>query len=289
MEGTVRRFAIAVTICATIVSFPGLAGDAVEIDPERAVEEAKARAGSIRAQAAALAKLAWLEQAPEAVRERAREELSVFGANAMDALWRAAIEAPKEYKAEVVQVLLAAIRSVTADIPPAYVPALEDSVWFGDREARVLAIPELGRMRSFASVLPIIDAALEDPEVEQAAVLALGQIGDSRGRFYLSEALESGKPVVREQAAVALARLGAEGKSMLKSAMRSSSPSVRLAAVRALVPVATDEDVAALHEYVATHADDDPKTAEAIRLVALNIERAIEAMQAMEAAESGPR
>lgn len=280
-----RRFAL-----VAFVGIPLLLGlaRASEMDPDRAVEQAKAAAGAIPEQANALMRLAWLDGAPEAVRQRARKELAVFGEHGMDALWKAAVEAPRAHKAEVVETLLAASRSVTGGIPPSYLPALEDSVWFGTRDARLLAIPELGRMRSFASVLPIIDAAVEDPEVAPVAVETLGRIGDPRARFYLSRAL-TGDPRLRNRAAVALSRLGGEGRALLKSAMTSPEKDVRLAAVRSLLPVATDEDVTALHEYAALHEDDDPSVCAAVREAAIRLERLIETRQAEESAAAGPR
>ncbi len=280
-----QRLAVAGIVSIAILSGPG---GAEEIRPDRAVEEAKARAGAVPAQAEALMRLAWLDGAPEAVRQRARRELAVFGARGMDALWNAAVTAPPEYKSEVVETLLEGFRSITGQVPQAYLPALEESVWFGTREARLLAIPELGRMKSRSSLLPIIDAAIEDAEVAPAAVEALGRIGDPRARFFLSRALASGDPSVRDRAAVSLAQLGEPGRASLKAAMRSGDTEVRLAAVRALLPLATEEDVTALHEYAALHADDDPAIAEAVRAAAALIERAIETRQAEESAASGP-
>lgn len=259
------------------------------VDPEQAVQEAKAKAAGIPEQAEALARLAWLSGAPEPVRQRARKELEIFAGHGIEAMWHAVSKVKPEYTAEIAASLIAAFRSMTQGLPAAYQPALEDVVWYGTRDARALAIPELARTRSYASLIPIIDAATEDPELEQVAVAALGELGDPRARFFLARVLDEGKPFVREQAAVALARIGDEGRSLLRSALRSPRPEIRLTAVRAILPVASVEDLTALHEYVADHASDDPATAKVVESAAVALERALEAAEAGEAAAPGPR
>ena len=283
-----RRTAAFALLVASIGMGPAVVGATQPPDPDRAVEEAKAKAGGVPEQAEALARLAWLSDSPEPVRARARRELAAFGADSIVAMGQAVPRANPERVGEIAETLLEAFRSVTSGIPAGYLPALEDAVWFGGREARTLAIPELARLRSQASVLPIIDAALEDPELEQVAAQALGQLGDARARFYLARLLDEGKPFLRDQAAVALARVGDEGRSLLRSAMKSERKEIRLSAVRAILPFATVDDLTALHEYAASHAADDPPTGKAVEQAAAILERALEASAAEASATPGP-
>lgn len=254
-------------------------------DPRKIIVEALAGAGDVPAQAEALAALAWPSTGGDlAVRAAARQELVGFGRYGMAALWKAVLRVPPAEKVEVVEVLLGAFRRLTQGIPEEYLPALDDAIWFGTREARQVAIPELARFRSQPSVLTIIDAAREEAELVGIAVEALGAIGDPRARFYLERVLNEGKAGVRESAAVALGRLDESGRVVLRTATRSQIKEVRLAAVRALLPVATVDDLTALYEFAGTHADDDPATARSVQAATTLLEKALEAQQAADAA-----
>ncbi len=254
-------------------------------DPHKIVVDALARAGDIPAQAEALASLAWPSAGGDpAVRAAAQQELVGFGQYGMAALWKALLRVRPDEQVEVVNTFLGAFRRLTQGVPDEYLPALDDAVWFGTREARQVAIPEIARFRSQPSVLTIIDAAREEPELVGIAVEALGAIGDSRARFYLERVLNEGKAGVRESAAVALGRLDDSGRVVLKTATRSSVKEVRLAAVRALLPVATVDDLTALYEFAGTHAGDDPATTRSVQEAATLLEKALEAQQAADAA-----
>jgi hypothetical protein len=74
----------------------------------------------------------------------------------------------------------------------------------------------------------------------------------------------------------------------LRDALRSGERDVRLAAARAMLPVATPDDLTAFYVYLSEHENDDPGTSQAIRAAAAVIEEKREAQQAADAA-SAPR
>ena len=259
-------------------------------DPNSVVFGAMAKAGSIPAQAEALAALAWpLGPGDPRVRAKAKEELVNFADQGMEAIWKAIREAEPADKADAVDTLILAFRRLSGGMPPVYLPALDDAIWFGTREARLLAIPEISRFRLQSPVLTIIDAAIEDPEVLPVAVDALGSMQDARARFFLERVLHEGKPGIRERAAVSLSRLGEPGRTILKSATRSDGKEIRLAAIRALLPVATVDDISSFYDYGRAHADDDPATAKAVEAATLALEKALESQRALDAASPTPR
>lgn len=97
----------------------------------------------------------------------------------------------------------------------------------------------LGRRRDAKAVAPLI-AVLEsrkDMGVQEAAVVALGQIGDPRALPVLQKLLldEESYLSVRERAAWALGRIGDPSASAaLREAVLDRSPAVRAAAAAAL-------------------------------------------------------
>jgi hypothetical protein len=284
-----RRLAFAVAAFAIVLV--GAAPHAAKevADPDRVVAEAMAKAQNVPAQATALAALAWPPDGGDPrVRAKAREELEDFGQGGMAALWKALRTVRPADQAEVVKTLLLEFRHLTSGIPPEYLPALDDAIWFGTREARLIAIPEVARFMQPGPILTIIDAALEDPEILPVAVDALGALGDPRGRFFLERILHEGKTGVRAKAAVALARLGAPGRAVLKSASGSNSKEIRLDAVRALLPVVTVDDLSSLYEYTTAHAADDPGTAKAVDAAAARLEKVLEAQRAADSASPAP-
>jgi HEAT repeat protein len=259
-------------------------------DPDRVVAETMARAGDIPAQANALVALAWpLDGGDPAVRAKAEAKLVEFGDHGMDALWKALFKVKAADQVDVVKTLLLEFRRLDSGLPPEYLPALDDAIWFGTREARLVAIPEVARFATQGPVLTIIDAAIEDPEILPTAVQALGAMRDGRARFFLERVLHEGKPGIRETAAVALARIGAPGRAVLKTAIRSDSKDIRLIAVRALVAVATVDDLSSLYEYSRAHADDDAAAAAAVESVTVALEKILEAQRALDSATPSPQ
>jgi hypothetical protein len=76
---------------------------------------------------------------------------------------------------------------------------------------------------------------------------------------------------------------------VLKKACGSESKEIRLASIRALLPVATVEELSSLYDYTTAHASDDPATAKAVDAAAARLEKALEAQQAADSASPAPR
>ena len=263
---------------------------AERVDPDRVITDALAQAGEeIPKQCQALVRLAWPDKpgAPE-IAARARAELVAFGERAIPTLRFAVRRVKPKDQEDVVRTSIEAFRQMTSRVPPDYLPGLEEAVWFGSEEAKGVAIRELARFRYRGAVLTIIDAAYEFPALGPISVEALGRIGDERGRFFLEKVLNEGKPGVAEPAAISLAQIGGRALLPLKAALRADRRAVRVAAARALLPVARVEDLSSLFEYLEAHASDDPVTAEALRQAAIMLEKQRQAQEAAAAASSAP-
>lgn len=281
----IRLVPIAVTLALSAAADSLARASMTPEQAEQVVANAMSRAAGIGGQAEALIQLAWPAQDGDAaVSSRARQEIAGFGQHGIPALRGAVSRVRLDQRAGVVSALLEAFRLVSAGIPSEYLPGIEAGVWYGDREARKLAIPELARFRATGYVLTIIDAAVEDPELIPMAVRALAQIRDPRARFWLAGLLNEGDVAARNEAAVALARIGGSGLEPLKDALRSSNRDLRLSAIRALLPVAGLDEITALHEYTTAHADDDVQVIKAVRDTAQMLEEALAAKQASESA-----
>lgn len=274
---------------AAVLAVGSLAARA-QTPPEKVVDQAVAAAGDIPAQAEALVRLAWPGPAGDrAVAAVARQRAIDYGAHAIPAMRAAVPRVTEAERADLVLALVAAKENASSTGTPDYFPALDDVLWSPGREARLRAMEVLARRSFNPSTITIIDVALEDKELLAPAVRALGAMRDPRARFFLERVLnEEHAAGLRESAAVSLAQIGDIAKSVLRKAMRSDDRSLRLVAVRALLPVADGDDLTALHEYVASHPDDDPDTAKAVSTAALMLERAIEAQQARDSASPLP-
>ena len=246
-------------------------------------------AGSIPRQAEALARLAWPAQPgdPE-VAAFARHKLVHYGRHGIGAIRDSIKQVKPEQQADVVTAFLEAFKQVSSDIPPDYLPGLEEAIWFGTREARKHAMSEIARFRFTPALLPIIDAAIEDPELLPSSISALAQMGSDRARFFLEKVMNEGDAGLRSGAAAALAQIGARALQPLKTAMRSEDKELRLVAVRALLPVASVDDLSALHEYVYSYPDDDPGLVRAVRESAVALENLLDAQQTADAASPPP-
>ncbi|MDX1389661.1 MAG: hypothetical protein R3344_10755 [Acidobacteriota bacterium] len=253
------------------------------------VYEAIARAPSISEQANTLALLAWIEDDVDpAVASEARTALVGFGGQGMHAIRAAFLKVDPDQQADVVRALLDARDTVEAGIPANLFPALEEAVWFGTTEARGIAIAELGRYRQSGAVVTIIDAGYEDDELVPVAIDALGAIGDDRARFFLETQIFGTEPGIPEKASIALARIGGRALEPLKKAMRSDDRRLRELAVRALLPVATVDDLSALYEYTYSNPEDDPELVEAVRRSTVVLERLLAAQQSEDSASPMP-
>ncbi len=280
-----RITAVVLSVAASCGAFA--AAPLAPEEADRVVREALFGKLSHAAQAEELVQLAWLRPGvPPEVSERARAELEGWGARVIPTLRRAMERVRTDQTASVVRTILVARESDRAGIPLEYVAALVDALWIGSPEAKRAAIPYLAMQGEKLAVLPLIDSALDDPALVPDVVRALGVIGDDRARFWLEKVLHGGGPGDREAAAVALARIGGRAMSPLRDALRSQNRDVRLAAARAILPVATPDDLTAFYVYLSEHADDDPATSQALRAAAAVIEEKREAQQAADAASA---
>jgi HEAT repeat protein len=254
---------------------PAVAEETLE-SAQKIVDKTITDAGPIPEQADALARLAWpVEDGDPTVMLLARKALVAYGEYAIPTLRRSVTAVRPDQQQEVVWALTRAFLKMASGLPAEYLIGLEEATWYGTREARLRAIPELGHHRYRPSLLTIVDAAYEDPEVVPTAIEALGMMGDDRARFFLEKMMLEGGPEVRGLAAAALARIGDAALLPLKLAARSDDPAVRLVAIQALLPVATVDDISTLHEYVYNHPDDDPGILEAVRASAMMLEEAL--------------
>lgn len=284
-----RRLA-ALGLALTITPLLGAAPKpATRIEADNAVRAALAGAGdNTKLQAEALVRLAWPERGDRdpAIGARARQEIVGFGPHGIPALEEAVVRVPSKYRAEVVASLIEARQYFVGPYPAEYVPALESALWFGTREAKLLAFDELARIRDTGACLPIMDSAVEDPEILPKAIDTLGVIGDDRARFFLAEQLNKGTPVVRERAAVALARIQGRALDPLKAAIRSDNRELRELSVRALLPVATENELGELYDYAAKRPGDDPTLLSTVKDATQQLERLLEMKRQADAADS---
>ena len=228
---------------------------------------------SIPAQANALAHLAWPEVDGDLeVQNAARLRLINYHENAISTLRKAIGWVRPDQQDAVVHAMMRAWMKIGHGLPPDFLPGLSDAVWYGTREARLRAIPQLGRFRYTPAMLTIIDAAYEDPALVEVSIDALGAMGDTRARFFLERMMIEGPTEIRGLAASGLARLGDHALLPLKIAIRSDDPELRVLAAQALLPVATVDDLSTLHEYVYNHPDDDPATVDSVRASAIALE-----------------
>jgi hypothetical protein len=254
---------------------------------QKIVDQVITDAGSIPQQADALVRLAWPEvDGDPMVMLLAQKSLVAYAKDAIPSLRRAITRVRPDQQAEVVWAMTRSFLSMEGGLPSEYLIGLEEAAWFGTREARLRAIPEIGRHRYYPGLLTIIDAAYEDPELVPTAIESLAMMGDDRARFFLEKMMLEGGPEVRGQAAAALAQIGDEALRPLKMAVRSDDPEVRMVAIQALLPVATVDDISALHEYVYNHPDDDPGVLEAVRASALMLEELLERQAETESASA---
>lgn len=255
---------------------------------EKAVIAALESSPDAEQQADALAHLAWPGTAKRdvIVAERARRELAGFGGHGMLALYRAINTVRKEDTAEVVRTILEAESLMVGPVAPEYVPALIDAMWTGSREAKLAALPSLVVARPAGCVQVLIDSAIDDPALMEPVIDALGRLRYESARFWLEKIMIGGAANLKPLAASALAQIGGAAIGPLRQAMKSEDKGVRILAVRAILPAATDNDLQSIYTYLEKHADDDPALAQALKTTASNIEKAIVARDAAEAASA---
>jgi hypothetical protein len=272
----IRKILGSILLAAVITAGTPLGAQETVESAQKIVDDTISNAGSIALQAEALVRLAFPEEEVDrTVMLLARKALVAYGEYAIPALRRAVTTVRPEHQADAVWTLTRTFLKLESGLPSDYLLGLEEAAWFGTRDAKLRAIPELGRHRYRPSLLTIIDAAYEDPEIVPTAIEALATMGDDRARFFLETQMLEGGPEVRGLAAAALAQIGNDALRPLKLAARSENPEVRLVAIQALLTVATVDDISTLHEYVYDHPDDDPATVEAVRASALALEKTL--------------
>lgn len=267
---------------------------AEETDPQalalQRVDDAVREAVEIPAQARALARLAWPPGGDpdpgSAVREIARARLIDYGRHGVAAVHEVVRTQPAD-SADALAAFVEIRAGYEVGLPPNYLAVFDDALWFGSREARRLAMQELGAYGRAMNFLAIVDAAEEDPELTAVAVHTLGRLGNERARFWLSRQMSHQDADLRVSAAMALASIGGAALDPLASGTKSDDPAFRAMCVRALVPVAGPEQLTTLYEYLGTHEADDETLAAMVRERALALERAMDAWIESESA-SGP-
>ena len=281
------RLARLLAVALTIIALPARADDGS--GTRKVITDALAEAVSIPQQAQTLVDLTWPSTGPgdPRVAAMARQELIGFGAYGLEALREAIFTAAPEFQADVVATLVDARRAARTGSPHAYLPALEEAIWYGSIEARRLAMAEISMFVFPPAVLSTIDAIYEEPELALHGIRALGRMRDERSRFFLGRVLNHSEPRYKEAAAASLVLLNETGLQVLRNAVRSESRDVRLAAIHALLPYTAVDDLTRLYEYVDLHGDTDgPEVLERIRERARELEILLEEQQLAEAASA---
>ncbi len=194
----------------------------------------------------------------------------------MRALSEAIRSVPVEQSDDVFRTMIMA-RLQSEQLPQDFVLGVDAALWYGNAQAKGLAIEQVALNGISGQMLPIIDAALAHPELTETAVRTLARIRNERARFFLDELLRGSDPAVRGLAAEALAAIGGEALSMLRDGMSDPDVEVREASVRAVLQVASVADLSTLHHYYGTFTDDDAELRELVRERALLLERLLEA------------
>jgi hypothetical protein len=252
-----------------------------------AVVQALAAGGDIPGQAHNLVELAWpAGKRDEAVAARARRELVNFGEHALGPLRKALNTVKIDYTEEVMATTLGAQRMAPSSSQVEYLASAIDALWIGSHGAKVLALEVVTENRSPMVVGPLIDSAIDDPTLASQVVEVLGAIRFPQARFYLEKVMMEGPPELRPVAASSLSQIGGLALVPLRNALKAPSRDARLLAARALLPVATEYDLGALYEYLDKHGDDDPTLSAELKSLSLNIEKAIAARDASNAAAS---
>jgi len=255
-------------------------------DQRAILNRAKASVIEIPRQAEVLVRFAWPPEGPTdpVLHAMARDEIVHFGAQGMGALRAAISTVDPIYTADVTAAFIEAKRSSGHGVPGDYLPGLEEAIWFGSIGARRIAIPEITRYDFPPAVLTIIDAIHENPQLARTGIEGLGRMRNPRARFFLLDVLRKGTSRYQRPAAQALGKLGDRGVLVLRQSADSDRKPEREAAMLALLPYTTPDDLTLLHEYPAVHADDDAEVLAAVRERGAELEEFLLEQQATEAA-----
>jgi hypothetical protein len=255
---------------------------------EAAVAQALSSSHDPLQQARGLCRLAWPLTGPrdEAVAAAARKGLETFGVRYMYALQEAINLSPIEYSDEIVRTLMIQQREGNPQDMPELVPTLLDALWVGNRAAKERAIDALLMFRPALAVQPMIDAAIEYPELTPLVVDTLGRYRYEQARFWLEKIMIEGPEELRAPAASSLAQIRGAALGPLKNALKAPDRATRVLAARALLASATEYELGAIYEYIERHADDDAVLTESLKRTAERFEKEIAARDAAEAASA---
>ncbi len=286
-----QRFGWMTALCAllAVLLVPALAG-IPETDDEiyRYLDEIKREAGAIPEQVKALARVVWLDESASAqLRYAARLQLVGYSASTISPLRAVFFEVAPEHQADVVATLIEARHRAEAELPSDYLPALESGLWFGGFEAKRLAIPELTMNRYEPSLATIIDSAYEYPELTATVVRAVSRFQLDRARHFLLEVMRTGTAEESRLAADAIVRIGGRGLGTIREAFIDEKRQAREAAVNALLPISSGEDLSRLYDFIATNPDADAELLERIIARAGMLEALLEHQQNLDAATIG--
>ena len=239
-------------------------------------------------QARAVCRLAWpLEGSrDEAVAAEARKTLETFGSRYMLSLQEALNISPAEYSGEIVHTIMVQQQQGRPSEMPELVPSLIDALWVGNRDAKEQAIRGLNLFRPALAVQPMIDAAIENPELAPIVVQVLGAYRYEQARFWLEKMMIEGPQELRAPAASSLAQIGGAALGPLKNGLKAPDRDTRVLAARALLAAATEYELGAIYEYLEHHADDDAVLTRSLKVTAEKFEQQIAARDAAEAASA---
>ena len=237
-------------------------------------------------QARALCRLAWplTGTRDEAVAAGARKALETFGTRYMYALQEAVNISPVEYTDEIVRTLMIQQQDGPVSDMPELVPTLLDALWVGNQAAKARAIEALLAFRPALAVQPMIDAAIQYPELTGLVVNTLGRYRYEQARFWLEKIMIEGPEELRAPAASSLAQIRGAALGPLKNGLKAPDRATRVLAARALLASATEYELGAIYEYIERHADDDAVLTDSLKRTAERFEREIAARDAADAA-----
>lgn len=282
----IRKIAIAALVVACASPWASQIRAASNDEDQRIVNAAKAEAGEIPEQARALTRLAWPDGpiTRPRVAYLAREEIVGFGDHGLEALRERLTQADSVYQADITSAIIESRMVVSAGLPALYMPSVYDSIWFGSMDAKRLGMFELARYRFPLATLPMMDSAYEYPRMRHSVIRALQEQGDDRARHFLGQLLQGGDPEYLYEAAEALAVIGGRAIDTLREATLSPNPTLRGAAIDALMPVSGIDDLTILYEYVALYPEDSPERMDLVLRRAAQLEAMMEARQDIDAA-----
>ena len=137
---------------------------------------------------------------------------------------------------------------------------LRQQEWIVRREAALLAAEFPLRYIGHA----VIDAAVEDPRLTRAALMALRLNREWQNTRWALQMLGSENKETRDAALIALSAIGPRGKRFIVPEISSEDPARRTRGVRALLTIATEEDLSVLFRWLDDHESDDPALAETV-------------------------